>query len=563
MNYSDGSGKIYPSLLLAVLIVFHIANNSYWLSRDFSVSGIDVEHHLLLQLCFFDSFLKIIQNHSLSVIEKLSGIAPLFKEPILDMPVIWPHFVYFISSLFLLVQRSHLAAKLSMLVFFVILIFSTYGIGKKAADKKTGLMAAVIVSFYPMIFEGSRQYSLDFPLTAFVALSVFLLLQTRSFEDTRYSILCGLSFGVAMHIKIQHLFFTMPVLAVVAVDSFFRKRDQTKALLPKKIFNLILLALIAGGLSWIWWGDKISGAGAQMHLHLTNGYRYVSQAGLDPFSSSALSWYGKAIAANAVGPVFFLLFLTGTLDIAKPVFRHRAALIAWIIVPVLLFSFALTLKQSRYIMPVLPAMAVVSSCALSGMHGWFRYSAAALVLAFGLLQYAAISYYPLVFRHRTFIGKIRALAPSSYETSVVSKNFEMEKQLIEVMRREIPLGREVKVGYFPMVKGRMGHSIDAYWFKLMDPAVNLIGFWKPRFYESLDSYQFLLFVSASNVLPPLGRRAIQQTYPGILRPSEYKEIFGNETNMNYLVEIFSRSKQDFSCRDEAGFYWHLLKIEGS
>ena len=70
-------------------------------------------------------------------------------------------------------------------------MLSTYLIGKNLGNKKIGLMAMLLISFYPMIYGISRKFVPEVALIALVSLAHYFLIKTAHFKHTKYSLLLG------------------------------------------------------------------------------------------------------------------------------------------------------------------------------------------------------------------------------------------------------------------------------------------------------------------------------------------------------------------------------------
>ena len=121
-------------------------------------------------------------------------------------------------------KPSLFITRMINMLYYVILIIAVYFIGKKMLDKKTGLLAAFIVSFYPGICGMSRQFEHDFPATAMVALCISSLLYTEDFKNTKYSLLFGISLGLGIFFRGQTLFFMIGPIGYVFYRIFFRDK---------------------------------------------------------------------------------------------------------------------------------------------------------------------------------------------------------------------------------------------------------------------------------------------------------------------------------------------------
>ena len=135
----------------------------------------------------------------------------------------YPPVMYFITHVFYLARRGSIeTARLSVLFFMPIFIFSIYGIGKKYGGDIAGLTAAVLAASSPFILNTSRNYFPDFPQTAMTALCFYLLLQTDGFRKTGMSCLLGLVLALAFLTKWSTPFFIILPLAWFIFPHIFK-----------------------------------------------------------------------------------------------------------------------------------------------------------------------------------------------------------------------------------------------------------------------------------------------------------------------------------------------------
>jgi hypothetical protein len=206
------------SIALIVIVCFHLINNFIWLAQDNSMFGFDVPNHLYRQSEFHGIFKELVSSASGGLLFKAGKFLRLMHSPMASADcVYWPNLLYLSSTILILAFGCSLfVLKSTMLLYLTIILFSTYAIGRKLGDRATGVLAAFFVSMYPLIFESSRQYGLDLPLTALVCLAFLLLLKTEYFNGLKYSMLLGITAGIAMLIKGQFLiFFAAPFLWAV------------------------------------------------------------------------------------------------------------------------------------------------------------------------------------------------------------------------------------------------------------------------------------------------------------------------------------------------------------
>lgn len=196
-------------IALAFLWLFHTVNNWLWLAANATSTGWDRPKQLLYLLTY-DNILQHVDAVSLFQAVtfndgKWSYYPPLFHFSALP----WQR----------LLGVSEDVAAMTNVIYMAILLLSVYGIGARMFGKHVGLLASCLVSLFPMSFSMARYFYLDYALTAAVALSVYLLLLTNSFESRKYSLLFGLSLGLGMLIKWLLVFFLLGPLCIILLRS--------------------------------------------------------------------------------------------------------------------------------------------------------------------------------------------------------------------------------------------------------------------------------------------------------------------------------------------------------
>ncbi len=190
------AGRAGDLCLLILLAGFHIATNWSYVSKRVTIRGWDRPAHLVRTLIYND-ILKDIDVRSL-----FEAMTWSWNRPPLRHLTAVPFYRLF--------GVSTDVALMSNAVFIVILLFSVYGIGKRMYGRSTGLLAAFLVSMYPVLFGISRLSYVDYALTAMVSLIIYFLVRTEGFVHRRHSVFLGLSLGVGALTK-------WPVMAFVTV----------------------------------------------------------------------------------------------------------------------------------------------------------------------------------------------------------------------------------------------------------------------------------------------------------------------------------------------------------
>ncbi|MFC1709939.1 hypothetical protein ACFL2J_07790, partial [Candidatus Omnitrophota bacterium] len=175
VNRFDIFDLLFIAFVLCVLI-----SNIIWFKTDNSIDGVDSQNHLLFSMEFFNDFSSVIHS-DITMLTKVSSLIRAIRVSPGSDPY-WPPGLSLTSFLFYSsLGKSLFAAKVSILPYLFILLFSTYCLGKHIGSGLSGLTATFLIFFYPIIFQSSRQYQLDLPLTAMVVLSVFFLLKSNQF----------------------------------------------------------------------------------------------------------------------------------------------------------------------------------------------------------------------------------------------------------------------------------------------------------------------------------------------------------------------------------------------
>lgn len=274
------------------------------------------------------------------------------------------------------------------LPYFILALISLYKTGERFADRNAGLLAAGIFSLYPAVYGTSRHFSVAFAVMCMAAFSVYCLIRSETFTGRKYSIAFGVAVGWGMLLKFSLLGFIIgpllyTLLAALAPRRLIRRRRS------KQLANMALAAF--AGL-------------------LLMAPRYTNMESLRFYSykpfwlPSSRPWHAfENIEITVLGlierhlslPFFLLLVLTAYFFYRKADRRIAAILTLWILPPWLVYIFMPHKRMFHYIIPALPAMALISAL---GLHYWagrkkkpYR-TAACLVAVVGLFQFFDFSF---------------------------------------------------------------------------------------------------------------------------------------------------------------------------
>ncbi len=138
--------------------------------------------------------------------------------------------------------QSIWTVQLTNLVFTLVLLAGVIGLGAAMGSTRLGLWAALVTALCPALVASSWYFVLDYPLTAMVAMGLFLLWRTEGFTHTKNSVAFGLWSGLGLWVKLSYPFyFIVPCCWVVAPRLFRGPRLKT-------VVNVLLGVVLCLGL---------------------------------------------------------------------------------------------------------------------------------------------------------------------------------------------------------------------------------------------------------------------------------------------------------------------------
>jgi len=354
-----------------------------------------------------------------------------------------PPLFFVTATPFLLFGINKNNVIMSNLIYFAILLFATYGIGKKLYGYKAGILSAFLVSMFPAVFALSRVLILDFALAAMVALT-FYLFTLNKFSSLSFSLLTGIVVGLGSLTKQSYFVFLFLILLY-----FFSQAD----LKNKKIIRNFIVLIILGSLIAATYYVRLSSVDL---LQLRNNMFYEK-------NNTSAWFYLQGILNRQLFPVFFMLLLTSLFFCFK---GKKYLLPLMILIPLIIFSTSAN-KQDRFMLPLFPYFAVIISGFMFSLSKYRKLSVTILVL-FSLMQYFIISYGNILPINRGFLQKF-LLVPHNENVnetglfSVVDEGdwlgpAEETLKIINGSFTNSPVNREIKI-LFIVQDGKIINSI--------------------------------------------------------------------------------------------------------
>ena len=355
-------------ILLGLLILIHVANSAVVISRDRYFMVPDA-------LDYFEWSMALAQDLRKG---EYAGAARMLwgnkqRTPLSIIP----------AALSQLGGTDPVAARLSTLLWMVLLMYLTYGIGRRLCSPEAGLLAAAAVAAMPMVMGFSRLLWIDLPLCAMSAWCVLMLLRAGNFESRRESLLLGLVVGLGMLTKYSlPIFVGPPALCFLLVA--LRQNPRRGRVLAN--VALSLAAALAVFATWAGFHLRFLFKAFEMARPELVVLEKPEVGAPDP---ARYTYYLERIPQSSLGPVLALLFVVGlVLLLWRGQRKTLTVTCAWFWGAMLML--APFVPWDRYFLPALPAAAVVIGVGLCQLPALMRHKRWAVPAVCGVLLLLAL-----------------------------------------------------------------------------------------------------------------------------------------------------------------------------
>ena len=291
--------------------------------------------------------------------------------------------------------------------YLTVSILSIYGIGKHLSNRSVGLIAGFLIACYPYMVNMSREYLISIMLTTAVTLTYYLFLKSNNFEDRSYSLFFSIIYACGLMIKWTFILYTLPavlaglfsgslslrkriaqclyyigmvfsllvlpffifisgeikwlfLLVELIVIGMLVKKYSAELLSPQKLLNLIFLTCISVLICFPWYAHNL--------LNIIKGmskFAFPSSVlkGLMDWDLPIWGFYLEMMERQ-MGMPLLLLFVFAFIFLLFNKGGFNRTIFAWAVLPAIIFTF-INNKGARYTMPALPAIALISSLALT------------------------------------------------------------------------------------------------------------------------------------------------------------------------------------------------------
>jgi 4-amino-4-deoxy-L-arabinose transferase-like glycosyltransferase len=324
--------KLY--ILLLIVISFSlVVCNFIWLSIDKRPPHWDFAWHLLNTLAYLNLLDK---KQIFNLIIQYHYFPPL------------SYYLTIVAYKFFGISED--IAVLSLTPYLFILIFSTYKIGQTLKNNKLGFLMAISLIGMPFLMSQTREYQLDFPLTAMVTLNLYLFLKTNLFKDRKFSLIFGCISGFGMLTKWTYLIFFVGMIIV----SFILDKKKNYFIKFKNIIIVIIMMLLISG---PWYLSNLNNFISGYRRNITNS---IKEGDPNILSIESLLWYPNSLYKDHLRFPLLILSIIGLIYIIKNWKKSRK--IVQLLLISLFYLLILTMfrnKDPRFIEPLTPILIIL------------------------------------------------------------------------------------------------------------------------------------------------------------------------------------------------------------
>jgi 4-amino-4-deoxy-L-arabinose transferase-like glycosyltransferase len=273
-----------PAWGAIVATAVYIALTCWWLTQDRSIPVYDAGDHLTLALLY----------HSMLASGNLLG--PLTSEGI------YPTLGHVVGALAMFVGGVNVASPIiaENVVFVPLLALGCYQTGRLLFGPLAGMLAVVFVLGSPLLMSMFHVEMLDGPLTAAVAVSVWLILASEDFSRPGVAGLAGLAVGLGLNVKSQFPLFVIGLIVIVLAHGGWRNKR-----------GFLIFCVVAFVVGAPWYIVHITELGRLFDLGGVASYTPTGTQSAT-LSAESLAYYFWSVLDSQLLAPLFLLAAVGT-----------------------------------------------------------------------------------------------------------------------------------------------------------------------------------------------------------------------------------------------------------
>lgn len=371
--------------LIFFLCIFHLIVNLLWLSLNNSPLPWDQAGHTRTAIQFSDffksfGFLKIVNYFSLS-----NYYPPLIHTMVAFLIIFFGHPIFM--------------GGFVITLFFITSIFLVYQYTKELINsKQVGIFAAIIYSFFPIIFEHSRWFLLEIPLLTFILASLVYLNRSENFTKPKSTF----KFFIFATLSVLTKWLSLIYLFIPLAFAFYKflKTPNKEAKAKNAIVNGIGFFIV---FTLPWYLINLSSL-----LHSVPPNLKGEQS--DPsilFSLKNIFFYLYLFINFQTTLYFGLLFLIASIYYFLKKKQKRGLIFSFILFNYAIFTI-IPNKDWRYTIPLLPFVALIISSFVFDVYKKIRLLGMfmiALLLIIQIAYFMLLSFrFPLNFTYQKAVN---------------------------------------------------------------------------------------------------------------------------------------------------------------
>lgn len=405
------------------------------------------------------------------------------------------------ALLYLTAGRSYETAMATNLIFLGLLLWGVWGLGNQLAGRPAGIVAALLVLAAPGIRLSAAEYMLDLPLTCMVILAAWACILTDGFTKRARSVLFGILCGLGMLTKWSFFLFLIAPTVMILVEGL-RKARAGETPRGVRLVNFAWALLCGILVAAPYYAPIFMVLVKKTWVHAGG----AADGFTSPFTLESALFHLEALPRKLLGWPLTLAVAGGALAAMRMRGAARRGvrfLLIWAVSLYALFTFAIVNKQSRYLLPWLPVLLLITTLGLLDLwrrrrEGVLRPIGAVLIVLLAALGLRGSWYVPPGgdWRLSSLVGALEQ----------------------DLSSRRTPMGRAWKLGVIPDVREVNGPTLGYYVSRQELPVtvvqlvnrmkshvsmeVGLDPFGRGDFYETFEQYDYLVTKSGSNAIPP-------------------------------------------------------------
>jgi 4-amino-4-deoxy-L-arabinose transferase-like glycosyltransferase len=249
----------------------------------------------------------------------------------------------------LLARLANAAMDLGTVLFVLLL-------ARRLAGEVAALLAGGLVAAAPLHLQQAQMVNVDVPLTLLTTAALYLFVRLQEEGTARQYVLAGLAVGLAASAKYTGALLAVPLVAAVAVR-------ERRAIFSGTILRRIALAgVVAVGVFalmnpyiFLDLPRFLQDFGFERR-HMTEGHFGIRT------ETSTVGFYVIQVLPAALGILPVLFAIAGPATLRRRARAQNAVLAVWL-VTYLAVLFSWTMRADRYLLPVMPVIAVWASFA--------------------------------------------------------------------------------------------------------------------------------------------------------------------------------------------------------